>query len=80
MGNERGGAEVDHWSIYERLPDSIRRLFMYDGHNWKCGWAEGLVACHGETRAFDLIRQQFAVQRRVTILKYYGPAHPQVRP
>lgn len=79
MGNERGSAEVDHWSIYERLPDPVRRLFMYDGHNWKCGWAEGLVERFGEVRAFELIRRKFATQRLVTILKYYGRQHPQVR-
>jgi len=79
VGNERGSAEIDHWSIYERLPDPIRRLLMYDGHNWKCGWVAGLVERFGPRKAGDLVARKLASQRQVTLLEFYGRDHPQVR-
>lgn len=76
--NQDGVAENDHYARFEALPRAFRQALRHCSHDMTVGWVEALIQRYGEETALREMKRQLAALRRQTILKHYGPSHPQL--
>lgn len=79
MVNQQDGQhEARHWDLYDSLPLEFRRLLQFAPESYQAGWVHVAIKRMGAHNARDQVRREISLRMRRTILKFYGPTHPQL--